>query len=310
MMNCVICAIAKLENDYLYEWASYHIGLGFSHIYLYDNNDMDGENPMDVFVATPLQDKVTIMDVRGKKYWQLRAYQHCTETYPFDWCAYIDIDEFITFAENSGIGSIEDYLGRFPQTVHAVHLNWLCYGDCGHVRKQKQVLMHYSTPLKPLDFCFTYDDIAENTHIKSIVRGGILCDWLHNPVHGQITPHTPFVRGVVANAGGVIANEPFADMDYTTVFIRHYTTKSLEDYYTKIHRQAADYDGEVYSIAKYFRINRLTLRKLLYIRSRGSIPLKRILYEWLKYRVINYRLPLGFLIKSMPKQRKKQYDLY
>lgn len=94
-------------------------------------------------------------------------------------------------------------------------------------------------------------------------------------------------------------------MDYTVAYIRHYTTKSLEDYYTKIQRQAADYDGVVYSIAKYFRVNRLTIRKLIFIKSKGVIPWKSIIYEWLKYRIINYRLPLGFLIKSMPKQRQE-----
>lgn len=201
-MNCVICAIAKLENDYLYEWAAYHIGLGFSHIYLYDNNDADGERPQDVFSATPLQNRVTVIDVRGKKYQQLCAYQHCADTYLYDWCAYIDIDEFITFAADSGLCSITDYLCRFSPSVHAVHLNWLCYGDCGHIRKQKPILSHYRHPIKPLDFCFTYDDMAENAHIKSIVRGGIPCDWLHNPTKGQITPHTPFVCGNVANARG------------------------------------------------------------------------------------------------------------
>ena len=38
-MQCVICSIAKNENAYLYEWALYHLQLGFSHIYIYDNND-------------------------------------------------------------------------------------------------------------------------------------------------------------------------------------------------------------------------------------------------------------------------------
>lgn len=89
------------------------------------------------------------------------------------------------------------------------------------------------------------------------------------------------------------------------MFIRHYTTKSLEDYYTKVQRQAADYEGIVYSVAKYFRVNRITIGKLLFIQRKGRIPWKSIVYEWLKYRIINWRLPLRFLIKSMPKQRKE-----
>lgn len=300
-MECVICAIAKQENAYLYEWAEYHIGIGFSHIYLYDNNDMDGENPISVFMGTPIQDKITIIDVRGKKYWQLIAYQHCTDTYRYDWCAYIDIDEFITFTDNI---TISDFLRRFSGTIHAIHLNWLCYGDCGFVHKQKRVLSMYRNFIEPLDFCFTYDDIEEYAHIKSIVRGGVYCDWRSTETTFRVTPHTPYLDGYVANARGeVILNQPFARRNYWVAYIRHYTTKSLEDYYTKIQRQAADYDGIVYSIAKYFRVNQLTIGKLMFIKSRGNVPWKRIIYEWLKYRIINYHLPLRFLIKSMPKQK-------
>lgn len=302
-MKCVICSIAKQENAYLYEWAEYHIELGFSHIYLYDNNDVNGENPAMVFEGTQIEKYITIIDVRGKKYWQLSAYQHCADSFKYDWCAFIDIDEFITFADDE-ICTISDYLSRFPDIINTVHLNWLCYGDCGHIHKQKQILSQYRKPIKPIDFCFTYDDVEENAHIKSIIRGGVCCEWRNNENDFRVTPHTPYMRGIVANRG-VIRNRPFVRMDYTVAYIRHYTTKSLEDYYTKIQRQAADYDGVVYSIAKYFRINRLTIRKLIFIKSKGVIPWKSIIYEWLKYRIINYRLPLGFLIKSMPKQRQE-----
>lgn len=83
------------------------------------------------------------------------------------------------------------------------------------------------------------------------------------------------------------------------MYIRHYITKSLEDYYVKIQRQAADWDGVVYRIGTYFRINHISLRKLLYISKKGKIPWKEIGYQWLKYRIINYHLPLRFLIKSL-----------
>jgi cellulose synthase/poly-beta-1,6-N-acetylglucosamine synthase-like glycosyltransferase len=38
-MYPVIVAIAKQEQRYIEEWVKYHLGLGFSHIYLYDNED-------------------------------------------------------------------------------------------------------------------------------------------------------------------------------------------------------------------------------------------------------------------------------
>ena len=37
--DAVICAIALHEEPYIDEWIQYHLALGFSHIYLYDNSN-------------------------------------------------------------------------------------------------------------------------------------------------------------------------------------------------------------------------------------------------------------------------------
>ena len=36
-MKTCICAIIKDEQDYIEEWLDYHLGLGFNHIYLYED---------------------------------------------------------------------------------------------------------------------------------------------------------------------------------------------------------------------------------------------------------------------------------
>ena len=107
MNNCVICAIAKNENAYLYEWAEYHLSLGFSHIYVYDNNDVDGERVDDVFANTEIASKISVFDVRGKRFVQKNVYNEFYAKGQFDWCAFIDIDEFITLANHN---TIQDYL--------------------------------------------------------------------------------------------------------------------------------------------------------------------------------------------------------
>ena len=38
-IKAVIVSLAKLESNYIEEWVRYHLGLGFEHIYLYDNED-------------------------------------------------------------------------------------------------------------------------------------------------------------------------------------------------------------------------------------------------------------------------------
>lgn len=40
-MKSAICSIARNENEYLDEWVTYHLNLGFDHIFIYDNNNPD-----------------------------------------------------------------------------------------------------------------------------------------------------------------------------------------------------------------------------------------------------------------------------
>ena len=37
--DAVICCIALDEEAYIDEWIQYHLHIGFSHIYIYDNKD-------------------------------------------------------------------------------------------------------------------------------------------------------------------------------------------------------------------------------------------------------------------------------
>ena len=39
MNDCCIITTARYEEQYLDEWINYHLSLGFSHIYICDNNE-------------------------------------------------------------------------------------------------------------------------------------------------------------------------------------------------------------------------------------------------------------------------------
>lgn len=39
-----LCIIGKKENLYAEEYLNYYIGIGFDHIFIYDNNDIGDEN--------------------------------------------------------------------------------------------------------------------------------------------------------------------------------------------------------------------------------------------------------------------------
>ncbi len=298
-MNCVICAIAKNENAYLYEWAAYHLSLGFSHIYVYDNNDVDGERVDDVFANTEIASKISVFDVRGEKFVQKKVYNEFYAKACFDWCAFIDIDEFITLANHN---TIQDYLSSLSQW-DAVHLNWMCFGDGGKVRyEQSSVASRFIKPWDKDVFC-TYIDKPENSHIKSIIKSGLDIDWTYDGEGWESNPHTPYGDFSVCDSSGTAtANSPFSPICYNEAYIRHYTTKTIEEYANKVLRQCADCEAQFYSFAKFFRANRLTLRKLIWLkRHYPQVRIWDCVKERFKYIIVNNNLPFRFLFRSLRK---------
>ena len=308
-MNVVICAIAKNENKYLYEWAEYHIGIGFSHIYLYDNNDIDGER-ITLSLFKHLSDKVTIFNVRGESHIQKIVYQRCYQENDFDWCAFIDIDEFITFSEQSSITCIEDFL-KDKSKYEGVHLNWMCFGDNGSVyAENRDVISRFKRPKRPFTFYYTYLNHSENEHVKSIIKKGLCINWSWSDNDFTSDPHTPWGLNDVCDAQGhrIPKNTPFNSIDYSVAYIRHYTTKSIQEYAIKVSRQCADCDNiSFYNFPKFFRINKPTFLKLRWLKK--NYPTVNILtcyHEYIKYTIVNYNLPFRFIFRSLRNSNKNK----
>ena len=298
-MQPIICAIAKNENAYLYEWATYHLALGFSHIYLYDNNDVDDEQITDVLNTDEFIGKITIIDVRGQKYIQKRVYNDCYRTRMFDWCAFIDIDEFIVLEKHK---NISEFLQKYT-CQDAIYLNWKCYGDSGQVSyKALDVTQRFTKPWGT-NICYGYIDMAENTHIKSIVKGGLNIDWEYNGDDWSSNPHTPYGLKHICNAQlDKLSASPFAPICHQVAYINHYTTKTIEEYSIKVSRQCADCEVVVYNFPKFFRVNRLTYKKMKYLRKNfPSVKIWDCVKEKIKYTILNYKLPLRFLYRSLKK---------
>lgn len=256
-MKTAICCIAKCENNYLKEWADYHFSLGFSHIFIYDNNNVDGERIEPVFDG---YDNITIVDCRGKKAFQNKAYTSFYKQYGhhFDWIAFIDVDEFVTFSERSGIQSVDEFLGRFDRTVDIIHLNWMCYGDSGIVDFDScNVLERFTYPLeydKKVKFGF-----PENNHVKSIYRGGLNVDEMN------IGPHTCELGSFryVDATGKSCDSSCFNEYDFSVAYIRHYVTKTIVEWVLKKSRgRVAVYSSsDYYSFDRFFLYNDRTKEK-------------------------------------------------
>lgn len=292
-MDVVICAIAKNENAYLYEWAAYHLSLGFRSIHIYDNNEIDGENVADVFVGTEIENRIIVHDVRGMKYMQKIVYQECYDKEKFDYCAFIDIDEFITLEDEQNIqGFLEPLKGW-----EAVHLNWKCYGDNGLVMLDARPIQErFLHPWKK-DIYYSAYPHRENEHIKSIIHSGLKIDWTSGE---DSNPHTPKGLKRVCNAvGHHLDNTPFAPICYAKAYIRHYITKTIAEYAIKVDRQCADCDALQYTFTKFFRVNFPSPCKLFWLHKHfPDVSLIECIREHIKAIWVNKNLPGYRYIKS------------
>jgi ABC-type branched-subunit amino acid transport system substrate-binding protein len=62
-----ICTLGKEENKYIIEFIEYYKNMGVDKIYLYDNNNIDGEHFEEVIDNYIKSGFVEIVDCRGKK---------------------------------------------------------------------------------------------------------------------------------------------------------------------------------------------------------------------------------------------------
>lgn len=257
-MKTAVCCIVKYENKYLKEWVDYHLKLGFDQIFIYDNNNPDGE---EILPALRDYKEIKIFDCRGKTSYQVTAYTNCYNTYgkQFDWIAFIDVDEFITFSEESGIRTIKEFLERFDENVEIIHLNWMCYGDSGIVELEDNysVLERFTIPID-YDNKVQYD-FPENNHVKSIIRGGM------DIKDRTIGVHTPkdYDYYVVDARGERCENDYFKPYEYSVAYVRHFVTKTIFEWLIKLSRGRGDTSSRAlqYPIDRFFVYNERTAEK-------------------------------------------------
>ena len=102
-IKACLCVIGKNENLYVKEFVTYYKNLGYNHIYIYDNNDVNGERFEDVLDDEIKSNFVTIKHYRGKNALHIQrgpqcmAFRHCYDSHrrEYDWLSFFDFDEFL-----------------------------------------------------------------------------------------------------------------------------------------------------------------------------------------------------------------------
>lgn len=219
-----LCAIAKNENNYIREWIEHYKKMNFDKIFIYDNNDIDGEVFNDV-IEDYIGNFVNIIDVRGEVSKQTESY---TDFYrnnynDYDWIAYFDIDEFLEIDLKYN-NDIKLFLSeKLFKNFNCIKVCWRQYDDSNLV---SVIDNNYSINRFKTYRSFSEKYVSDQT--KSIFRTTFSNTFTINSPHGSLNNKDVKccnTEGVIIN-NDIISNKP----TWKGAFLKHYRFKTIEEY--------------------------------------------------------------------------------
>ena len=262
-----ICTFGKEENLYIREFIEHYKNYGVDKIYLYDNNDINGEKFDNVIADFVKGGYVYLFNWRGKKAPQFSFMNDCYQKTKnlYNWIMYPDIDEFIHL---SNYTKVIDFLDE-PKfnNCNIVYLNLLPHTDNGQLKYENRPLKErfpYHIPLTKQNL--------KRLEIKFIIRGNLSKIKL-NLVHFG-------VAGMKKNCNGFGHKNRFnfytTEPDTQFYYYIHYYCKSTEEFIQKLKRGGGDDHSLKFKygrIKKYFQENKKTLEKILMIEKATGLKL-------------------------------------
>ena len=227
-----LCVIGKNENKYAKEYVDHYKSIGFNHIFIYDNNDKEGEHFEEVLSEDIAKNYVSIINYRNRKDQpQFKAYNDCYEknSKNYEWLAFYDFDEFLHLKKHK---TIQEFVEeeKFNNCTN-IKINQIIYGDNDLIYyENKPVQERFTTPLI---------DWGENIHIKSLVKGHLS----KNYWKGMWNPHTGRNDYPCCTQTGkkIDSSTPFNDPpNYEYAYINHHSSKSLGEFIEKVKKGYPD----------------------------------------------------------------------
>jgi len=214
-----ICAVIKDEHDYIREWALHNRSLGFDQIVLYDNNS---SKPYDEVLGDLIREGFIEIRLWPDNRWdrQVRAYNDFVWSGDWsrnDYCAFIDPDEFIFFDKAK---TISEFLKLYSDYA-GVSLSWRLYNANGRIETPKDIptIEAYTT-----EFDFREPRTKPIGRLKNIVK--FVSDHTFIPSRGElVTTGKQVIRGISADY-----------KDFTNGHIKHYISKSWQDWVKRLKR--------------------------------------------------------------------------
>jgi len=256
MKSCILTVI-KNEHEYLDEWIKYHLDLGIDHIFIFEDLDSESHkeicnkygNKVSLNVISIILNDVELKEVLKLKLSKKRNIQDIyfsktlmwiKNTYNdmYNWCFVIDIDEFITFEnKNDNLNILSLY-----KDYDAIILQWKIYGANNNIFKPDYSKFGViDTYIKPSNYVghsvleWTTKTCYNINNFKKIFYKGC-----HQP-----TDYCKWCRTDFSHSR--------TNLIHSKIYIRHYMTKSWEEYISK--RKRGYFMGFARTIDIFFNIN-------------------------------------------------------
>ena len=255
MDKIALCCIVKNENKYLKEYIEYYLNIGFDDIIFIDNNDTES---LDEFKS----EHVIIENYRNQLCPQIRAYTEIYNKYSqnYSWIAFFDADEYLTLLKYKDVRELlnDEKYNKFD----SIRINWLMFSDNNQI--------YYEDLPVTKRFTSSIPNTQANAHIKVIMKTNLkfvlffnnphymtgnysACNMLGNKVENQ---NSPFEYNYYDN--------------YEVGYLKHFYTKSCEEWLQKINRGRADINIKR-EIDDYFNYNVKTKEKEDFFSKKPSI---------------------------------------
>jgi hypothetical protein len=264
-LKVCICTLGKDENRYITEFVEHYKNYGVDKIYLYDNNDINGEkfeNVIGKYIANEYVEIINWRGVKGKSTYY-RIMNSCYQSYhdKYEWLIFYELDEFLYLKNYKNIKTF--LMNKKFNKCQSVQLNWV------HMSDNNQ-LFYENKPLAER-FPIKGKNVVKNQYnmicyVKTIIRGHLknISITQNHILSEKIYGCDGF--GHKSQVDGIISRNP----DYKFNYIRHYYGKSVQEFVEKMNRgDLLRGNGKNiirWAIEKFFYINNITLEKLQYIR--------------------------------------------
>lgn len=234
-MTACILTIIKNEHLYLDEWIQYHLNLGIDHIFIFE--DIDSESHKDItdkYCQVALDNISMLLNeseiklaqkLKQTKRWNVqhlyfrKALSYLKSCCDEAWCFVLDADEFITFEDKDA--NLNDVLSLYD-SYDAFIMHWKCFGASGYLIKPD-----YST----VGVIDTYTQEV-NGKVSDCLTGQVKTCYSLKKYDDRFffNQHHPNDKCNWCNTDFKSCSY---DGTYNNIYVRHYITKSWEEYVWK-----------------------------------------------------------------------------